>query len=333
MIEYTNNIITEYKNVFSKEPINFEKIKRGVSEKVILRIRNNKKDSIIGIYNKNLKENNAFFSFTKTFSENGLLVPEILYISKNKNIYFLNDLGKPTLFDYIISKPHRFSLFQYYKKSLQDLLNFQITGKHYIDFNKCYETKVFDAKQINFDIAKFENYFIKLHLKNRINLNIKDVSLILTKIVYEQKNDYFMYRDFQPRNIIKNKQKLFYVDYQSGRMGPLQYDLISFLYSGSIDITKIEREELIKYYLEILSGIIIVDKNKFHQSLKYFTLLRLMQILGSYCYSNYENKNSEMLNKIPTAIENLKTLNFDEIILQKFVDEIITTHNAVHQLD
>jgi len=331
MIEYTNNIITEYKNVFSKEPINFEKIKRGVSNKVILRIRNNKKDSIIGIYNKNLKENNAFFSFTKAFSENGLPVPEIIYISKNKNIYFLNDLGKPTLYDYIISKPHRFSLFQLYKKSLQDLLNFQITGKHYIDFNKCFETKVFDAKQINFDIAKFENYFLKLHLINKINLNIKNVSQILAKIVSEQKNDYFMYRDFQPRNIIKNKNKLFYVDYQSGRMGPLQYDLISFLYSGSIDITKIEREELIKYYLKLLSNIVIVDKNKFYNSLKYFTLLRLIQVLGSYCYSNYENKNSEMLKKIPIAIENLKTLNFNEPILQKFIKDIISIHTSMHQ--
>ena len=138
-----------------------------------------------------------------------------------------------------------------------------------------------------------------------------------------------MYRDFQPRNIVHNNDDLYFVDYQSGRLGPPQYDLISFLYSGSIIITLDERSLLSGFYFDEFSKYVKTDKNRQMESLDYFALLRIIQVLGSYCYSYFEKGNKKILDKIPTAIENLKTLKLNDKNL-KLVQEFILDSHFIH---
>ncbi|MDD5361604.1 MAG: phosphotransferase [Ignavibacteria bacterium] len=333
MEKIRENIITAYSSHFKSAPVKIEEIKRGVSEKLILRLVG-EKNTVVGIYNKYVKETTAFIEFTKSFAARKLKVPDVLHIENNKEIYFITHLGKFTLYDYIKKSPNRKTLMSVYRKVLQDLIDFQFYGRDLIDLQYCYETQFFDRHQISYDINRFYHYFLdKCLCINPIIKKEEVLDLLVPKILDTRL--FFMYRDFQPRNIIKQGNNLFYVDYQSGRLGPPQYDLISFLYSGSIDVTQKERKELINYYYAKSHGKLGLDEKNFYENLKYFALLRIMQILGSYCYSGYVKGKKDVMKKIPKAIRNLKTLKFDEPALsrlQKSVIKSYTTRISKHRL-
>ena len=62
-----------------------------------------------------------------------------------------------------------------------------------------------------------------------------------------------MLRDGQP----------FFLDYQGGRKGALQYDIASLLYDGKADLPPELRQELLDYYLDCLAGFINVNREAF----------------------------------------------------------------------
>ena len=80
------------------------------------------KETIIGVYNQDVKENNAFFTFTNFFLLHNLNVPKIIAINETQQCYLLEDLGDTTLYSFLTS--HRDM------KKLRNLLWFTIK-KHY----------------------------------------------------------------------------------------------------------------------------------------------------------------------------------------------------------
>ena len=91
-----------------------------------------KGDTVIGVINEDRKENEAFLSFSKTFDKLNLNVPKVLYEDLENDVYLLNDLGDTTLYSVIYANKHDYKaapqLIGFYKKSLEQLLKFQITA-------------------------------------------------------------------------------------------------------------------------------------------------------------------------------------------------------------
>lgn len=328
MIKYLETILYHYDKHFTDGLNDYEQLKSGVSDKLILRLKTTGK-SIIGIYNSYSKENITFLEFTNVFDSLGLNVPKILYVSDDFKVYFLSDLGEKTLFDSIKFIENRESLISLYEKALEYLIKFQYFGKQKINFSYCFETRVFDKEQIYLDTSKFESFYIDKFLNSKSKFHKDSFINNILNVTVKVSDNYFMYRDFQPRNIVHNNDDLYFVDYQSGRIGPPQYDLISFLYSGSISITQEERNLLSGFYFDQFSKYEKIDKAKQMESLDYFALLRIIQVLGSYCYSYFEKGNKKILDKIPTAIDNLKTLNLQDRNL-KLVQEFILDSHFIH---
>lgn len=329
MEKIRQHIVDTYVKRFKEVPLRVEELKRGVSEKLILRISSPGK-KVIGVFNKNLKENRAFLEFTKSFSRVSLKIPEILHVEKGCELYFISNAGRNTLYDYIRTGPRRKELMGFYRMALRDLIDFQFYGRDIIDLRYCYETKYFDRTQILFDIKRFYKYFVSKFLDAEFSTSEKRISEIISPKILNRYN-FFMYRDFQPRNIVKNKRSLYYLDYQSGRIGPPQYDLASFLYSGSIDVTPSEREELVHYYYFKADKKLHNNDKKFIAGFEYFALLRLMQVLGSYCYSGFERGMFETMSKIPKAVKNLNAIGVKETELKKlirFVNDSYSTRTS-----
>lgn len=292
----TGNILTDFKD-----------IKADASEKKIYRLFVNDK-SYIGIYNQNLKENLAFISFTYTFIKLKFKVPEIFIISDDNLSYIEEDLGDTSLFKQI-PVSESYMLMNYYKQALSDLIRFQIIPKDALDYNYCYQTKEFNCEVIRDDFEKFNVFFAGSYLKESIqNDMIQNIIDLSCKVITTADGRYFLYRDFQPRNILIKDNSLYYIDYQSGRKGPLQYDLASFLYSGSIQLSEQQRNYLIDHYMSELKKYTPYNEKEFKYYLYYFSFLRLVQILGSYAFQHQKKKDEEILKKIPKAISNLKNL-------------------------
>jgi len=269
-------------------------------------------DTIIGVFNHDVKENIAFFSFTNCFLSQNINVPKIILIDDTKQFYLLEDLGDDTLFSFLTTHRNKDIIDEkvigYYQRVLQQLPLLQLSGKKGIDFSVCYPRNAFDKQSMLWDLNYFKYYFLKLVNIPFDEQLLEDDFQTFTDFLLEVEQDYFMFRDFQSRNIMLHNNEPYFIDYQGGRKGALQYDVASLLFDAKADLPPQLREELLHYYLEELSKHTSVDKEDFLHYYYGFVLIRILQALGTYGFRGYYEKKSHFLQSIPFAIKNLQYL-------------------------
>ena len=270
-------------------------------------------NSYIATYSPNIEENIAFFRFTEHFEKSGLPVPKILSINHDNTCYIQSDFGDVSLFhlvqDCVKNSYFDRNTINLYKESLDNLIDFQIKGNKKLDYSIAYPTPSFDRQSIIDDLNYFKYYFVKLNdeiIFNETRLN-NDFQL-LADYIMQAPNNFFMYRDFQSRNIMIKNNHTYFIDYQGGRKGPLQYDIVSLLYQVKAQLPQSLRNELLSHYKERLSSIIDINEIHFDDYYQSFVLLRLMQVLGAYGYRGLIQKKQHFLSSIPYALKEISTL-------------------------
>ena len=161
--------------------------------------------SAIGCYNADLKENNAFLAFTDYFHAKGLSVPEIYDRNDENYIYLHQDLGDVSLYSFIqalrLGEEFPDELLGFYKKTIDGLIKFQFNSNE-LDYNQCYPRKAFDKQSMLWDLNYFKYYFLKLAKVPFDEQLLEDDYNTFIDFLLEADCDYFMYRDFQSRNIM-----------------------------------------------------------------------------------------------------------------------------------
>jgi aminoglycoside/choline kinase family phosphotransferase len=109
---------------FGEKPLSADQLPKSGSDRVYYRLKN-EEYSAIGAFNSDINENEAFFSFTNTFSEIGINVPDILAISPDRKHYLISDLGNETLFDIIRRNDQGKAILCRIRDILMDLLKIQ----------------------------------------------------------------------------------------------------------------------------------------------------------------------------------------------------------------
>lgn len=273
---------------------------------------NGRNKSAIGVYNSDDKENVAFIEFTKHFKSKQLPVPQIYQQDLINHIYLQEDLGDTTLYAFLQGMrkgkdfPEELKLF--YKKTLKNLILFQINGHEGLDYNYCYPRKAFDKQSMLWDLHYFKYYFLKLARIPFDEQLLEDDYHRLIAFLMGAEQEYFLYRDFQSRNIMVVEDEPCFIDYQGGRKGALQYDVASLLYDAKADIPDHLRKELLEYYIDQLSEFKSIDKPQFIKHYYGYVLIRIMQAMGAYGFRGFYEKKEHFLKSIPYAINNLKYL-------------------------
>lgn len=271
-----------------------------------------KNKSAIGVYNPDIKENIAFLSFSKHFRNVGLNVPEIYLQELDKNIYLEEDLGDVTLFSYLSDTRERegFSdkVINVYEKVIDELPRFQVNGSKDLDFSVCYPRSSFDRQSMMWDLNYFKYYFLKLAKIPFDEQQLEDDFQTFTDFLLASQRDYFLYRDFQSRNVMILNKTPYFIDYQGGRKGALQYDLASLLYDAKADIPQEIRNKLLERYIDVLGKHIPVNKEKFLEYYYGYVFIRIMQALGAYGFRGFYERKEHFLKSVPYAIKNLEWL-------------------------
>jgi len=158
------------------------------------------------------------------------------------------------------------------------------------------------------DLNYFKYYFLKLAKVSFDEQALEDDYITFCDYLLKAEGSFFMMRDFQSRNILLRQGEPWFIDYQGGRRGPLQYDLASLLYDAKADIPQTVREELIEEYLDYLNKIISVNRTEFKQFFYGFVLIRMMQAMGAYGFRGFYEKKTHFLKSIPFALLNLNVV-------------------------
>lgn len=267
--------------------------------------------SVIGAYNANVEENEAFFYLTEHFGTKGLPVPKLLAVSADRTCYLQSDHGDLSLFQLLqqslLVGHFEESTLCLLRQVLDALARFQTEGHQGLDYSKVYPVPCFDKEAIMDDLNYFLYYFVKPHAEVVFNENrLKAEFRRFADFLCQADNHFFMYRDFQSRNILIDQGRPVFIDYQGGRQGPLQYDVISLLFQVKAQLPQTLRDELLAHYKQTLSLRLDPQSVEFDRYYPHFVYLRLMQVLGAYGFRGLIQKKAHFIESIPYAINELK---------------------------
>lgn len=340
------NILAELTRSIGETPKDILPIAESGSARKYFRIITDK-CSLIGTYSSNIEENEAFLTFSKHFQDLRLNVPEVFAVNKEKTCYLQSDFGDDNLFAHVQKAlmvnvgpstgsgtlaSYSENVIKLYKKALSHLVKLQVLGHQGLDYTKAYPTERFDRQAIIDDLNYFKYYFVKPHEEidfNETRLG-KDFEAF-ADFVSQAPCDFFMYRDFQSRNIMVKDGDLYFIDFQGGRKGPLNYDVVSLLYQVKAQIPQATRDELVDYYKAELSQYINPETVKFDTYQPYFVYLRLMQVLGAYGFRGLIQKKSHFIESIPYALREIEALS-KAVPLTKY-PELQNVINQLNKLD
>ena len=268
--------------------------------------------SAIGILYGVREENVAFLEFSRHFRRHGLPVPEIYGEDLDHGAYLEEDLGDTTLFEFLSTNRESESIappaVEAYRKVVAVLPRFQVEAGRDLNYEVCYPRDSFDRQSIEWDLNYFKYYFLRLAGIPFNEQALEDDFDRLTNFLLSADRDYFMYRDFQSRNVMHREGEPFFLDYQGGRKGALQYDIASLLYDAKADLPPDLRQQLLDLYVEKLSSFVKVEREAFLHYYYGYVYVRILQALGAYGFRGFYERKAHFLQSVPYALKNVRWL-------------------------
>ena len=300
----------------------------------------------IGAIASDVRENEAFFAYSRHLHARGIRVPELYAVHDDRRRYLQQDLGDLSLYGLLYGKKQKGGGFDaemlaLYRQALADLHDIQVAGRD-MDFSVAYPRPAFDSRSILWDLNYFKYNYLKLQHIPFDEDRLEDDFQRLPGRLLSADTNYFLYRDFNPRNIMvvensklkienslthnNNSQfsillpasqalstaekksnpaknsQLFYIDYQGGRRGAAQYDVASLLFSAKSDLPQALRNELLQHYVSLHRDPHFMDH------FWHYVLLRILQTLGAYGYRGLFERKPYFIESIPLAHNNLRRL-------------------------
>ena len=284
------------------------KIPQSGGDRVYYRIQQSGQTWIATVSN-NIRENETFIYFAKHFKGQGLPVPEVLAINKAYTCYIQEDVGNTSLLE-ILEKEgkteHVFSLFQ---KSLKALAALQVKGHEGLDYQKCLTSKIFGNQSIMTDLLYYKYYFLdSLQYPYDKQALMNEFELLSEQLASKNFN-YFLFRDFQSRNIMVHDDEVYFIDFQGGMQGGLSYDVASLLWQAKAELSQDWKDRLLAYYIQEIQTLLPnkLDEAAFKKQYNGFVLLRLLQVLGAYGFRGLFERKAHFLASIPLGLQNLKS--------------------------
>jgi aminoglycoside/choline kinase family phosphotransferase len=305
------SIIEEIRRLFltySRYPITgLDVIPQSGSNRIYFRIRTDER-SYIATYNDNVRENQTFIYFSRHFRERGCPVPEIYFVNDPCTIYFQEDFGDWSLLAELEQQGHNETVHALFQQSLRQLAKLQIFGGNDLDYSKTITSREFGKQAILSDLLYFKYYFLDTlqipYDKERLIDDFDRLSAYLTQADHK----YFLYRDFQSRNILLKDGQVHFIDFQGGMKGALQYDVASLLWQAKAELSDSWKDSLLEYYMDCVEALLEkrIDRVSFIAQYNGYVLIRLLQVLGAYGFRGLFERKAHFLISIPLALRNLK---------------------------
>jgi len=263
----------------------------------------------IATYGANLKENESFLYFSAHFAEKELATPKVLCVNEKRDIYIQEDLGDESLLNRLEEKGFTDEVFALYHHSLRQLARLQVRGDEGLDYSKCLTNTEFGRQAIMADLLYFKYYFLDALRRPYDKQKLIDDFEALSNYLSHTEYQFFMFRDFQSRNIIVDKDdQVHFIDYQGGMKGAPQYDLASLLWQAKASLPDEWKQSLLEAYITYFESEVgeAVDREVFRSQYHGYVLIRLLQVLGAYGFRGLFERKAHFLTSIPLALQNLK---------------------------
>jgi aminoglycoside/choline kinase family phosphotransferase len=233
----------------------------------------------------------------------------VYFISSDKKIYIQEDIGNVALLNILEKQGYTNEVYALFATSLLKLAQLQIKGHINLDYNKCLTNTEFGMQAIMADLLYFKYYFLdtlrKPYNKQLLLNDFEALSNYLTHTEYK----FFMFRDFQSRNImVKDNNEICFIDFQGGMLGAPQYDVASLLWQAKANLPIVWKNKLLDDYMNSFEMVLDkpIDKALFKNQYNGYVLIRLLQVMGAYGFRGLFERKAHFLSSIPMGLQNLQ---------------------------
>jgi len=307
-------IVALYTQTLGRPPETVTRIAADGSQRHYYRLSRGTQRSVIGGWGPEAEENRAFLAFSRALRGADLPVPEIYAADEGLGIWLEEDLGDTTLFAALAAARSAAGgafpaqVLASYERVVDLLPRFQADGARAVDFTLACPREAFDAQSMLWDLNYFKYHFLKLaHVPFHEQRLENDFHRLVGHLLAAD-TGYFLYRDFQSRNIMLREGRPWFVDYQGGRRGAAQYDVASLLYDAKADLPESVRAHLLERYLDAFARHTGGDPARFLESYPGYVLIRIMQAMGAYGYRGFFERKPRFLESVPYAARNVARL-------------------------
>ena len=224
--------------------------------------------------------------------------------------YLQEDLGTDVLYDMYARTGMTKETEALLCSAMAALPRMQVGGADGLDFSVCYPQPEFDRRMVMFDLNYFKYCFLKPSGLEFNEVLLQDDLERFADELLSCSSEYpvFLYRDFNPRNVMIRDGQPWFIDFQGGRKGPLHYDVASFIWHARSGFTPDVREKMLQAYLDALSVHVEYDRDDFMEKLKLFVLFRTLQVLGAYGFRGWVEQKANFVVSIPQTLKSLAAL-------------------------
>jgi len=235
----------------------------------------------------------------------GLPVPEIRDMEGSLGILLLEDLGDLTLQEALKGAgPAKKK--ELYRQALDQLVALQREAARAPQRAVCFQV-AFDFEKLSWELHFFWKHFLEAY--RRCDLSVEDRASIADgfhRLSAEIASwpRVLCHRDFHGRNLMSHEGRLWWIDFQDARMGPVTYDLASLLRDSYVDL---DEEFVAEMAEEFRQRAVPGDtRDTFQRRLELMSIQRNLKALGTFGYQGAVRGSRVYLPYIPRTLANAR---------------------------
>jgi aminoglycoside/choline kinase family phosphotransferase/dTDP-glucose pyrophosphorylase len=255
---------------------------------------------------RNRQEVDAYVDIGKHLHAKGVAVPQIFLHDNCAGLVFLEDLGDRHL-QKAIAGLNLSETKALYEQVIDQWAVMALQGAESFDTAWTAQTPSYNRHVI---LENECRYFVQAFVRGYLGRDVRFQSLAdefhwLADNIMQITTTGFMHRDLQSRNIMVKGGDIHFIDFQGGRLGPVQYDLASLLIDPYAALSSNLQADLRTYCIDLLKGRYGMDTNDFKGEYTCCALARHLQILGAFAFLGKVKGKTRFFDYIPTAVEGL----------------------------
>jgi N-acetylmuramate 1-kinase len=246
-------------------------------------------------------ENDSYLSIGRHLHSKGIQVPRFIYADPQQGHFLLEDAGDLHLQRFVLS--NRSNLEKNYRHVLHMLVAMHRRSAEGFLPQFCFDTALYDP---DFVYERELEYFRKSFLVGFLGSEVGPDELrsdfeTLADEAGSRQLRFVFHRDFQSRNIMVHRNKLWLIDFQGMRFGPPAYDLASLLMDPYVMLPSRLQEKLVWMYWSAAGRFLDCSCGEFLKTYNAVRLCRNLQILGAFGFLGIVKGKRYFLDHIPWA--------------------------------
>ncbi|MFP3980479.1 MAG: sugar phosphate nucleotidyltransferase [Desulfobacterales bacterium] len=256
-------------------------------------------------------EFDAFVAIGSHLHQKGLAVPAIYMHDRFSGLVFVEDLGDTLLQSLVLPESDPAAIETHYRAVINGLLDMSTAGAEGFDPAWGYQEPVYSRQTI---IDKEGLYFVRAFLQQWLGMEAVSESKLVSEfarladVIETYGAEGFMHRDMQSRNIMVTEAGYYFIDFQGGRLGPIQYDLAALITDPYVDLAPETRQKLLSYATDRLAPETGIDRGAFQKGYHYCAIARNLQALGAFGHLAGARQKTQFAAYMQPALNNLESL-------------------------